>query len=66
METNKLGGNIVFYLESIVTNGEIKLETKKRCIPLELKDKFLLEFDTDLKNNSITTIKIDKFLLDNE
>ena len=66
METNKIGGNIVFYLEREVVNGELKIETKSRFLPLELKDKFLLEFDTDIKNNSITSIKIDKFLLDNK
>jgi len=66
MERNKIGGNIIFYLEREVVNGEIKIETKSRFLPLDLKDKFLVEFDTDLKNNSITSTKIDKFLLDNK
>ena len=40
METNKIGGNIVFYLEREVVNGELKIETKSRFLPLELKGNY--------------------------
>ena len=56
----EVGYKVFYFEQNIVNPGEVKLDIKKKLIPLYLKDKFISEIGTD--PSKITEKMIDEFL----
>jgi hypothetical protein len=60
---------MVFYMNPVIDteNGQtIKMELKRKYIPIELEDEFMKLFEEKIKNLSLTESEIDKFLEENK